>query len=93
MDDAPVSVAAHIIGRVQGVGFRAWALGEARSLGLTGWVANEDDGSVRAQLTGRGAAVILMIERLRQGPTLARVERVITEPADPDDSDDDFRII
>lgn len=93
MDDVPVSVAAHIIGRVQGVGFRAWVEREARGLGLTGWVANEADGSVRAQLTGRGAAVILMIERLRQGPPLARVERVITEPADPHDSHDNFRIL
>ena len=33
-------------GRVQGVGFRYTAKYLARSLGLTGWVENEYDGTV-----------------------------------------------
>ncbi|MBI3343064.1 acylphosphatase [Candidatus Gottesmanbacteria bacterium] len=32
-----------ISGDVQGVGFRAWACGQARERGLTGWVKNKDD--------------------------------------------------
>ena len=35
-----------IEGQVQGVGFRYRARYAAQSLGLTGWVENEDDGSV-----------------------------------------------
>ncbi|MFO1106895.1 MAG: acylphosphatase [Amaricoccus sp.] len=94
MEDVPVSVTAHIIGRVQGVGFRFWTEREAQTLGLSGWVANEADGSVRTVLTGRRDAVALMLDKLRQGPPLARVDRVVSEPTDPEDSDDEgFRII
>ena len=92
MDTLPVSVTVHVIGRVQGVGFRAWAGAEARGLGLSGWISNDPDGSVRAVLTGREEAVSLMLERLRVGPPAARVDRVLTEPADPDDSPSDFRV-
>ncbi|MER2510271.1 acylphosphatase [Amaricoccus sp.] len=92
MDNLPASVAVHVIGRVQGVGFRAWMAAEARGLGLSGWAANDPDGSVRAVLTGREEAVTLMLDRLRVGPPAARVDRVLTEPADPDDSPSDFRV-
>ena len=39
-------------GRVQGVGFRWKARSLAGSLGLTGWVKNEWDGSVRMEVQG-----------------------------------------
>ena len=40
-------------GRVQGVGFRYTARFAAESLGLTGWVKNEWDGSVLMEVEGR----------------------------------------
>lgn len=45
----------HIVfhGRVQGVGFRYTAKYLARSLGLTGWVKNEWDGTVTMEVQGR----------------------------------------
>ena len=52
-------------GRVQGVGFRWRAEKAAERLGVTGWVRNEYDGSVRMELQGTEAqlsAVLLAIE-------------------------------
>ena len=43
---------ASVRGRVQGVGFRVFALREAMDLGLAGWVANQADGSVRIVAEG-----------------------------------------
>ena len=40
-------------GRVQGVGFRYKAKYLAQSLGLTGWVRNEMDGTVTLEIQGR----------------------------------------
>ena len=40
------------VGQVQGVGFRWTSMGVARDLGLTGWVKNELDGSVTAEIQG-----------------------------------------
>lgn len=93
MDETRVSVAAQIIGRVQGVGFRAYAAAQAAELGLSGSVANERDGSVRAVLTGSEQAVNLMLERLRKGPPGASVDRLVTAPADAGDTQDGFRIL
>lgn len=44
----------HIIfyGRVQGVGFRYYAVQKARQIGLTGWVENLYDGSVEMEVQG-----------------------------------------
>ena len=41
-----------IEGQVQGVGFRYRARYAAQSLDLTGWVENEDDGSVTLEVQG-----------------------------------------
>lgn len=42
-----------ITGRVQGVGFRFSAVGEANRLGLTGWVRNTAEGDVELVAEGR----------------------------------------
>ena len=53
-------------GYVQGVGFRYRALYAARGLGLTGWVRNEYDGSVSAELQGLVGEIDQMIQQLKQ---------------------------
>lgn len=42
-------------GRVQGVGFRYTAIRAANSLGVSGWVRNERDGSVTVEAQGSDA--------------------------------------
>jgi acylphosphatase len=73
-----------ITGRVQGVGYRDWAVATGQRLGLSGWVRNRTDGSVEALVVGDDEAVSRMIEACRRGPTLARVDAVDVEPVDLD---------
>jgi acylphosphatase len=70
-----------ITGRVQGVFYRVWAQGQARELGVSGWIRNCPDGSVEAHLGGEENCVLRMIERMRRGPANARVEDVVVEDA------------
>lgn len=63
-------------GRVQGVGFRYFVLRRGMELGLTGWVANESDGSVRCVAEGRRAELEALLETMERGPAGALVERV-----------------
>jgi acylphosphatase len=80
------SVRLTITGRVQGVGYRAWALDRARRLGLRGWVRNRADGSVEALVTGDRDAVAAMIEACREGPYGAKVTEVAVSEAEDDGS-------
>jgi acylphosphatase len=81
-----------ITGRVQGVGYRDWAMGTAVRLALTGWVRNRADGSVEAVIVGDDAAVGQMIDACRRGPPAARVDAVDVEPLDLDVLPDGFRL-
>lgn len=65
-----------IYGRVQGVWYRGWAVGQATTLSLHGWVRNRTDGSVEAVLCGPEPTVREMIRRCWDGPQAARVERI-----------------
>jgi acylphosphatase len=60
-------------GRVQGVGFRWFVVRDAERLGLTGWVANESDGSVRVVAEGSRTDLDHLAERLTVGPSGAHV--------------------
>jgi len=72
-----------VSGRVQGVGFRAFAQRQADRLGIDGWVRNLQDGRVEALAAGEAAAVAQFIEALRRGPLTARVAAVeVIEAAD-----------
>jgi acylphosphatase len=63
-------------GRVQGVGFRYFVQREAIALGLSGWVANEPDGSVRCVAIGDRTRLEAFAARLWDGPASAVVEGV-----------------
>jgi acylphosphatase len=75
-----------IAGRVQGVGFRAWAAHEAERRGVRGWVRNRGDGRVETLFIGEAGAVEAIIESCRRGPRLARVDAVTREDAEDDGS-------
>jgi len=61
---------------VQGVFFRASCAERARALGLAGWVRNLPDGRVEVVAEGDAGAVDTIIAWCREGPRLARIERV-----------------
>ena len=74
-----VRVRAVARGRVQMVGFRGFVQHHARDEDLRGTVRNLPDGTVEAVLEGSRAAVERVLERMRRGPTPARVERLDVE--------------
>lgn len=53
-------------GKVQGVGFRYTAKRLAQSLGLTGWVRNESDGTVVMEIQGRVHLIYKLMEGLNR---------------------------
>ncbi|HKR89824.1 MAG TPA: acylphosphatase [Phenylobacterium sp.] len=75
-----------IEGRVQGVGYRWWAMGEAHRLGLSGWARNRADGSVEILAIGEPAAIAALEEACAEGPPAARVDVVRRGAADDDGS-------
>lgn len=95
MEEERAAVVAHVLGRVQGVSYRAWTCAKARDLGLTGWVSNEADGSVRALIVGPHAAVREMLAAMGKGPPGARVASVQVEREDADhlEAPQDFTIV
>jgi acylphosphatase len=73
-----------VTGHVQGVFFRAWAQGQARELGVSGWIRNCRDGSVEALVQGDEHDVGRMIDRMRRGPSNARVDDLEIEDTEPE---------
>ncbi len=77
MIPSPVErLTAHIQGRVQGVGFRAFVVSRARALGLAGSVRNLAGGGVWVEAEGTRDKLNLLLTELRKGPAAASVERV-----------------
>jgi acylphosphatase len=78
MSAAEARSAAEILvqGRVQGVGYRNFVQRKASQLGLTGYVMNLRDGSVRVRVEGVREAIGELARELEKGPPLARVENL-----------------
>jgi acylphosphatase len=72
----PVSLSVTVIGRVQGVGFRAFAHDQARRLGVVGYVMNLRAGGVRVHAEGPRETLEAFLESLRRGPSGSRVQQV-----------------
>ena len=80
-----------VAGRVQGVGYRYFALQEAQARGLAGFARNLDDGRVEVVAEGPAEALAAFEGRLLEGPAFAKVTRVEKAEA-PDHGDSGFHI-
>ncbi len=80
----PLTARAYLIaGRVQGVGYRAFAQKAARDLGVTGWARNLPDGNVEVHANGTAEQLDALEARLHQGPRWSDVRSVETADAAP----------
>jgi acylphosphatase len=76
----PAAIRAVVRGRVQGVGFRDYVETRALFLRLAGYVRNLADGrSVEVIAEGPREALEQLIEHLREGPGMSRVDAVDVE--------------
>ncbi len=75
-----------IEGQVQGCGFRDFAIREANSRKLRGWVRNRADGSLEAVAHGATRDVEEFITACMKGPAGARVTAIDLKPTDPPES-------
>ena len=62
-----------VAGRVQGVGFRAWAERQAEKLNLSGWVRNLSDGRVEIMAVGEEKEELAFWQACQKGPLFAKV--------------------
>lgn len=85
-------LSARVTGRVQGVGFRHFTRTTAQQHGLTGWVRNEPDGSVRLEAEGPRTALESLHDAVHTGPRAARVESVDAEWKAATDEFSQFRV-
>jgi acylphosphatase len=74
-----------VSGRVQGVGFRAFAQNAADAVGVCGWAANRDDGSVEVYAVGTNEQLLEFSGYIRKGPRQADVRHVDEKEAAVED--------
>jgi acylphosphatase len=66
---------------VQGVGFRWFVEKNANSIGVRGWVRNEDDGRVQVYAVGTADQKNELAALLHRGPRMAEVRGVEEQEA------------
>lgn len=82
-----------VVGRVQGVFYRAWTRDTARELGLEGTVRNLQDGSVEVHVRGEPETVKALEERLWQGSQAAKVKSVESFESTARIPEGDFQVL
>ncbi len=79
-------------GRVQGVGFRFHAQYAADALGLTGWVRNENDGSVRMEVQGEEKLIDRMLLTFKEDRYI-RIDGIETKKLALKEGERHFQIV
>ena len=74
-----ISAKINVNGKVQGVWFRDYVKRSAKELDLTGWVKNNSDGSVNVEVEGKKEIVKQLINKIRIGSPLSRVDNVTVD--------------
>ena len=84
----------HIIvsGRVQGVGFRYFAVSLASRYHISGWVRNLYNGNVEMEAEGSNDRLTLFLQEIQEGNRFVRV-RDIQISEIPTKNDTDFRVV
>ena len=72
-----------VSGRVQGVGYRMFALDAGRREGLHGQVRNLPDGRVEVEAEGEAQALARFEAALWRGPSHARVDDILIDDVPP----------
>ncbi len=87
------SIRRHIVfsGRVQGVGFRYRASYAARSLSITGWVRNNDDGTVEMEAQGSETQLNRMLSMLNKDSYI-RIEKTVMTELPVEENERGFRV-
>jgi acylphosphatase len=88
----PARFRAVIEGRVQMVGFRAFAQSRARTRGVTGTVRNLGTGQVEVVAEGDKVLLEEFLEELRRGPRSAQVRDVMVSWERPRGEFRDFSV-
>jgi acylphosphatase len=79
IESADLRARIFVKGKVQGVGFRAFAVRVASQRGLCGGVRNLDDGRVELEVEGPKDQILILIENVKTGPPASRVAAVKVE--------------
>lgn len=85
-----IALRVFVSGKVQGVGYRAFAKKSAHSLGLCGWVKNLPDGRVEVFVQGDRDLVWSFLKELWNGPPAGRVDRMEILKEVPNHEERDF---
>jgi acylphosphatase len=91
---SPTTIRAVICGRVQGVGFRFFAVKEAASRGITGFVRNMECGEkVEVLASGDTSELEDFLGMLRKGPPGAKVTEMTTHQVETAPAYSDFTVL
>ncbi|MGN7310570.1 acylphosphatase [Alkalicoccobacillus gibsonii] len=83
----------NIEGKVQGVGFRFFTQQQAAEYDLVGWVRNNSNGSVEAEVEGDDQQIDLFLEAIKTKNRFAKVNQIHQKQIDELKSERSFKVI